>query len=104
MNDTRIPPEEPANLKFLRRLVTLLTATMITGVIIIIGLLVMRLNAPMAAVSLPDRLELPDGSTATAFTKGIGWYAVVTSDQRILIYDAKSGALRQTITIETGNP
>ena len=100
MNDTQISPEEPANLKFLRRLVTILTATMIIGVIIIIGLLVMRLNAPNATVSFPDSIELPKGVIATAFTKGDGWYAVVTDDQEILIFDAESGAIRQTIAIQ----
>ncbi len=100
MNDTQTSPDEPTNLKFLRNLVTILTATMIIGVIIIIGLLVMRLNAPKAAVSFPDSIELPDGVIATAFTKGDGWYAVITEDQRILIFDAKNGAIRQAINLE----
>ena len=43
-----LPPEqeieEPAQLRFLRRLVTVLTAVMIGGVVLIIALLVIRLN------------------------------------------------------------
>ncbi len=79
---------------------TILTATMITGVILIIALLVMRLNAPTATVSLPDSLQVPKDVTVTAFTKGKGWYALVTKNQRILIFDAASGAIQQTIAIK----
>ncbi|AXX97344.1 DUF6476 family protein [Profundibacter amoris] len=103
MNDAPLEPEEPANLKFLRRLVTILTGTMIVGVVVIIGLLVMRINAKPAAVStgpeLPASIVLPDGARATAFTMGKGWYAVVTEGDEILIYDADSGKLRQRIRI-----
>ncbi len=99
MNDTQLTPDAPANLKFLRRLVTILTATMSTGVILIIALIVMRLNAPAATVSFPDNIQVPNGVTATTFTKGNGWYAQVTKDQHILIFDAASGAIQQTIAI-----
>jgi len=104
MNDAPLEPEEPANLKFLRRLVTLLTGTMIVGVVVIIGLLVMRINGKPAPVStgpeLPASITLPDGAQATAFTMGKGWYAVVTDGDAILIYDADSGELRQTVQVE----
>jgi len=103
MNDAPLEPEEPANLKFLRRLVTILTGTMIVGVVVIIGLLVMRINSKPASVStgldLPASITLPEGAQATAFTMGKGWYAVVTDGDAILIYDADSGALWQTIRI-----
>ncbi|MEL6101485.1 MAG: DUF6476 family protein [Pseudomonadota bacterium] len=90
------PPQEPANLRFLRRLVTVLTATMILGVLAVIVLLVIRLNqTPMA---LPDAVALPDGTTPTAFTRGSDWMAV-TTDDRILIYGL-DGTLRQTVRIE----
>ncbi|WP_428542584.1 DUF6476 family protein [Profundibacter sp.] len=104
MNDAPLEPEEPANLKFLRRLVTTLTGTMIVGVVVIIGLLVMRINgkpAPVATgLDLPASITLPDGTRATAFTTGKGWYAVVTDRDEILIYDADSGELQQTVRIE----
>ena len=103
MNDALPEPEEPANLKFLRRLVTILTGTMIVGVVVIIGLLVMRINGKPAPVStgpeLPASIALPEGAQATAFTMGKGWYAVVTDGDEILIYDADSGTLRQRIGI-----
>jgi len=89
---------EPRSLKFLRRLVTLLTATMIGGVLVIIVLIVMRFyDAPPP---LPERLTLPEGVAATAFTQGPDWFAVVTDDDRILIYDRVTGRLTQTVTLE----
>ncbi|WP_027260947.1 DUF6476 family protein [Sedimentitalea nanhaiensis] len=103
MTDPSQPIPEPANLRFLRRLVTTLTAVMIFGLLIIVGLLVMRFSQDSARKSLPlpETIALPDGLAAQAVTYGPGWYAVVTADQQILIYDANSGALRQTIQIET---
>ncbi|MCM2561405.1 DUF6476 family protein [Lutimaribacter sp. EGI FJ00015] len=93
-------PEEPANLKFLRLLVTTLTTVMIVGVIVVIGLLVTRLRD--AGPALPDQVTLPAGTGATAFTQGDGWFAVVTDDQRILIYNRLTGALQQEIAITAG--
>ncbi|MEL6619767.1 MAG: DUF6476 family protein [Pseudomonadota bacterium] len=93
-------PAEPANLRFLRRLVTVLTAIMIAGVVTVVALLVIRLNAEPAALPLPDRITLPDGTTATSFTVGSDWYGIVTTDDRILIYDQVTGTLRQTVQID----
>ncbi|WP_299688570.1 DUF6476 family protein [uncultured Tateyamaria sp.] len=98
LDDIETPPE-PANLRFLRRLVTVLTAIMICGVVTVVGLLVIRLNADPARLPLPDRITLPDGVVATAFTVGPDWYAIVTQDDQILIYDQVTGTLRQTIMI-----
>nr|WP_323776578.1 DUF6476 family protein [Amylibacter sp.] len=96
-NDSQIA--EPANLRFLRRLVTILTATMIFGLLAIFTLLVMRFSTDNST-PLPDRLTLPDGTTATAFTQGADWYAIVTTDNTILIFDRTTGNLRQTMQIE----
>ncbi|WP_415922788.1 DUF6476 family protein [Tateyamaria sp. SN6-1] len=93
-------PPEPANLRFLRRLVTVLTAIMICGVVTVVGLLVIRLNADPAPLLLPERITLPDGTTASSFTVGSDWYGVVTEDDRILIFDQVTGTLRQTITLD----
>jgi hypothetical protein len=89
---------EPANLRFLRRMVTVLTTVMIFGVVIVIGLLVTRLGRDTPV--LPSEIALPDGATATAFTQAADWYAVVTDDNRILIFDRMTGALRQTVDVE----
>jgi len=100
MQDTPSPgtPEgPPGNLVFLRRLVVVLTASMIIGIVTITALLVIRLQSPIPL--LPETMELPDGVAATAFTVTPDWYAVVTDDNRILIFDRQSGTLRQTIHI-----
>ncbi len=78
---------------------TILTVTMILGFLTIVGLFVMRF-AEMNRVELPDTITLPDGSTASAFTRGEGWFAVVTEDDEILIYSRVTGNLRQRIRIE----
>ena len=78
---------------------TVLTATMIAGVLVIIALLVMRLQQP-APLALPRTLQLPDGTVATAFTQADDWIAIVTEDNRILIYDRASQTLQQTVTLE----
>lgn len=90
---------EPGNLRLLRLLVTTLMVVMILGVLVIVGLLVTRLSADRTP-PLPDQIALPDGARALAVTAGPGWYAVVTQDQRILIFDATSGSLRQSVEIE----
>ena len=89
---------EPANLRFLRRLVTILTATMILGLIAIFTVLVMRFSTD-AQTPLPAEITLPDGATATAFTQGPDWYAVVTAKDEILIFSRSTGDLRQRVKI-----
>ena len=97
---------DAAALRRLRALVTTLTAVMILGIITIVALLVIRLpemgrtgGGALASAPLPEALVLPDGARATAFTRGPGWFAVVTDDDRILIYDA-DGRPRQEIRVE----
>ena len=89
--------EEPANLRLLRRLVTTLMVVMILGLLTIVGLFVMRFASP-APPGLPQSIALPDGATPMAFTQGPDWYAVVTTDSRILIYGL-DGTLSQEIRI-----
>ncbi|MBK0326895.1 hypothetical protein I5535_06250 [Rhodobacteraceae bacterium F11138] len=103
MTDPSQPVPEPANLRFLRRLVTTLTAVMIFGLLVIVGLLVMRFSQDHAPVPapLPDSIVLPQGTVARAVTFGGNWYAVVTTDDRILIFDSASAELQQSIRIET---
>ena len=79
---------------------TVLTATMILGVLTIVALLVIRLQAPPPPVlALPDAIALPGGTEALAVTHGPSWYAVVTADQRILLFDRATGRLFQTVEI-----
>lgn len=80
---------------------TILTATMIVGLLVIVSLLVTRFwgGAAPVVLALPDSIALPEGATATAFTQGAAWYAVVTDDDRILIFDRASGALRRVVDL-----
>jgi hypothetical protein len=98
--------ELPPNLKFLRVLVTVLTTTMILGLLVLIGLFVTRFPTinPVSQSevgALPDRITLPAGAHATAFTQGSDWYAVVTDQDQILIFERADQTLRQTITLES---
>jgi hypothetical protein len=90
--------QEPPQLKFLRRLVTTLTAVMIGGLVVVISLLVIRLSDDTP--QLPASITLPEGVEAQAVTLGDGWIAVVTTGNEILILDPGTQAVRQTITIE----
>lgn len=71
---------------------------MIAGFLVLIAALVIRLNAD--PLPLPDRITLPANTTAQAFTQGDDWFAVVTSDDQILIYDRATSRLQQTVDIE----
>ena len=99
MSDSPEPrPIDEGLLRFLKLLVTVLTGVMIVGVVVVIFLLVTRFTSQ--APPLPDKITLPNGATATAFTQGDQWFAVVTDDDRILIYDRVTGQLRQEIAVE----
>ncbi|WP_170397873.1 DUF6476 family protein [Ruegeria arenilitoris] len=91
-------PQETPQLRLLRRMVMLLTAVMIGGVLVTFALIVIRLSD--RTPTLPDQVELPDGAKAQAVTIGNNWYAVVTDDNRILIFDKTTGRQRQEIIIE----
>lgn len=80
-------------------LVTILTAVMIAGLLAIVAMIVISYRT--ARAPLPEAITLPDGTTATAYTQGSDWYAVVTANDEILIFDRASGNLRQTLRIET---
>lgn len=102
MNDDPQPIVEPNNLRFLRVLITVLTGTMIVGLLTIIGLFVMRFSAT-GTPPLPETVTLPAGQTARAVTYGPGWYAIVTDSDEILIYGRDSGTLRQRVQINTAS-
>lgn len=101
--DFELNPKDAAGLTLLRRLVTGLLGVMIVGFLVLIGFLVTRFpdfedTAP--ALSWPETLDLPEGVTPEAVTRGSDWVAVVAGDE-ILIFDAATGALRQRIAVET---
>jgi len=105
MSDMQVSPapdgnETPPSLRFLKALVTTLAGTMIAGLITIIALLVIRFPTTTGArPTLPDQIALPAGAQAEALTMGRDWYAVVTDQDQILIFDTATGSLRQTVDI-----
>ena len=90
--------ELPSGLRFLRQLVTVLTMVMIVGVVLISALLVIRLNQP--ALAIPDRITLPSGIVAVSYTQTLDWYAVVTDQNKILIFDL-DGQLTQEVVLKS---
>ena len=72
---------------------------MIGGIIMLVTLVFMRFQDAPGPLGLPRSILLPDGSTPLAFTKGEDWYAVVTNNAQILVYDL-NGFLFQTINVE----
>ena len=92
--------QPPPHLRFLKILTTVLAGTMIVGRITIVALIVIRFPAAhTTGPALPPGITLPADASAEAVTFGRGWVAVVTDQDRILIFDAKTGALRQTVAI-----
>ncbi len=94
--DAALPP----SLRLLKWLVVILTLTMIGGVITVVGLLVTRMPRSFGASApqVPTGLVLPAGKSAAAVTFGRGWIAVVTTDDRILVFGS-DGSLRQDVAI-----
>ena len=90
--------ELPPGLRFLRQLVTVLTVVMIVGVVLIAALLVIRLNQP--ALAIPDQITMPPSTTAISYTQTQDWFAVVTDDNKILIFDL-NGQLIQEVDVKT---
>ena len=88
--------------RFLKILVTTLTATTIIGLIVVITVIVMRFQQE-SALPLPENITLPEGVSATAITRGAGWLAIVTNDDRILIMGLDGKTVYQDITITPAN-
>lgn len=90
---------DPLNLRVLRILVTVLTVTMIVGLITVVAVFVTRFEAG-TPVALPEQITLPEGLVARAVTFGPDWYGVVTDTDQILIFSRADGTLRQSLQIE----
>ncbi|SEL02251.1 DUF6476 family protein [Roseovarius nanhaiticus] len=97
--DPQMQPVDPALVRYLRVLVTVLTATMIIGFIVIVALFVTRFGA-RTDLTLPEAITVPEGAAPVAFTQSAGWFAIVTDADEILIYDRASGELRQTLRVD----
>lgn len=102
MDDDAAPAGVERTLRYLKWLVTALTLTMIFGLLTIVVLFVMRFNE-MNRLELPEEVVLPDGVRATAYTRGEGWFAIVTDNDEILIFDGLTGGLQQRVQLVVGN-
>jgi hypothetical protein len=91
----------PPGLRLLQAMVTVLMVVMMVGILGILGLIWASYSKTTAP--LPEVITLPDGASATAYTQGTDWYAVVTKDaagaETIEIFDRATGKLRQSIAI-----
>ena len=65
---------------------------MILGVLAIVALLVIRLQSPAPGV---PSLALPEGVAVQSVSRGADWFAVVTEDGRVLVFDAEGGLSRE---------
>ena len=92
--------DEPANLRVLRYMVLAMTIIFIVGFAIIVTVVYLQFvkSRNGFASNFPEFIELPEGSELHAFTQGRDWYAVVTQDDKILIYDS-DGELMQSVDI-----
>lgn len=101
---------EIRSLTLLRVLVTVLTATMIAGMVALIALLYLRLPSGATAtdatlpLSLPEDLALPEGAVVQAVTAGPTWWAVVTQEGEILFYGADGRLIRRIDAPELAGP
>jgi len=95
-------PSDPAPLpeiRFLKILVTALTATMIVGLVTIVGLLVIRLPGAAPLPQLPEAITLPEGAEVQAVTFARDYTVVVTAAGEVLLY-RPDGTLAKTVPVE----
>lgn len=99
--DDDTAPTLPASVRALQWLVIGLTASMIGGVLAVVWVVVTRFPTPPTP-PVPETLALPAGAEAFSITQGRDWVGIVTTDNRILIYNRATGTLRQTVTVTAG--
>lgn len=86
-------------MRFVKRLVVALTSVMIVGLILILGLLVIRIGLAPAPLGLPDHIALPEGSQPEAVTLSHDWVIVLSREREVLFFDRSSGALRHRVEL-----
>ena len=96
MQDPTKTEESVPHLLFLRFLVTVLTLTMIVGIIVIITLFITRFNKQ--ELPIPEKLNLPSDSKPVAFTQTKSWFGVVDDNDQLFIFNL-NGNLIQKIHI-----
>lgn len=88
----------PPELRFLKALVTVLTAVMIVGAIAVVALLVTRLS-DRPGPPVPPALAMPDDVEPFAVTQAPGRWIVTTRDGRLLIFDG-DGTLTNEVALD----
>lgn len=77
---------------------TVLTAVMIGGLLLLVGLFVIRFQTP-PDLPLPEEIVLPEGATLVSVTYTPDLLLVVTDAQTLLVFDALTGDLRKTLDL-----
>ena len=75
---------------------------MICGIITLVFLIVIKmkdLNNDFS-INIPKEIILPDNKVAKAFTISTDWYAIVTENNEILIYDSNTNNIQQVVKIK----
>lgn len=100
---------EPPSLRWLRRLVTVLTLVLIFGMLAMVAVFVIQLGridqtlSPMPPISA-DRFALPAGETISTLGQSGGRVLIVTTDiagqERLRSFDAETGKSLSTSLIE----
>jgi len=90
----------PRDLRFLKTLVTVLTATMILGLITIVVLLVIRLNGdPRPILVHPELFDLPPNAETLGYNLVGDSVVIITDDGMIRVFDAQSLDLVQEMPL-----
>ena len=87
--------QQVPELRWLRRMVTALAATMALGMLAVAGILWLRLSTPPLP-ALPGDLQLPAGVTPAAVTFARDWTVVVSETGDILLF-ARDGSLHRRV-------
>ena len=102
--DNVVPHKEilmAPTIKFLKLLVTVLAGVMIVGFVIIVSLFI--LNFRTSNIPIPAIIDLPSNVRPVAYTQTKNWYAIVTDQDEIFIYD-KTGNQLQKIKVNFVSP
>ena len=100
-DETETETSLPRDLRFLKTLVTVLTAAMILGVIAIVTLLVIRLNDVAAPIRLdPGAFVLPEGVGVLGISVVDGVAVIVGDDGVIRLFDGGTQALVREIPVD----
>jgi hypothetical protein len=107
--DREDDPPEPPRLRALRRMVAVLTATLILGVVTVAGALVIRIAGapappPDPAAVTAERVALPADEAIVAVGGGPGVVIVATRDaegrERLRVFDAGDGAPGAVVEVD----